>query len=158
MLQRQAEMLVALSAISHLPGVSRRHIISATSQNANCPSQKSRSQKLPLRGLGIAVAAFIAVFVFQTSWSSTTPPQESESPNNDYFAGQAIDHDSNMLTVSESALIARAWAAAQVDSEDTTSTPYASLGGTYVQSIDSSNDELKLDIEATENTSDDSFS
>ena len=63
-----------------------------------------------------------------------------------------------MTTVSESTLIARAWAAAQVDENDLNITPSASLAGTYVQATSSSNNELELELEATDNTSEDSFS
>ena len=156
-LQRQAEMIVTLSEVSNLPDVTTRTHASTTFQNANLPSRKFGSQKWVMQGLVIAVAVCIAGFVFRTWWPSTRPPQGSESPN-DNLAGRVINDGSNMTTVSESTLIARAWAAAQVDENDLNITPSASLAGTYVQATSSSNNELELELEATDNTSEDSFS
>ena len=156
-LQRQAEMVVTLSEVSNLPDVTTRTHASTTFQNANLPSRKFGSQKWVMQGLVIAVAVCIAGFVFRTWWPSTRPPQGSESPN-DNLAGRVINDGSNMTTVSESTLIARAWAAAQVDENDLNITPSASLAGTYVQATSSSNNELELELEATDNTSEDSFS
>ncbi|MAI32209.1 MAG: hypothetical protein CMM07_11140 [Rhodopirellula sp.] len=156
-LQRQAEMIVTLSEVSILANVTSKPSVSTTSLNANRRSQKLGSQNLLMRGFAIAVAVCIAGFVFRTWWSSTRAPQGPESPN-DNFAGRVIDDDTNMTTVSEATLIARAWAAAQVDDEDLVTTPNAFLAGTDVQAIHSSNDELELGTEATDDTSDDSFS
>jgi len=156
-LQRQAEMIVTLSEVSNLPDVTTRTHASTTFQNANLPSRKFGSQKWVMQGLVIAVAVCIAGFVFRTWWPSTRPPQGSESPN-DNLAGRVINDGSNMTTVSESTLIARAWAAAQVDENDLNITPSASLAGTYVQATSSSNNELELELDATDNTSEDSFS
>ena len=161
-LQRQAEMIVTLSEVSTLANVTSKPSVSTTSLNANRRSQRLGSQRLgsqnlPIRGFAIAVAVCIAGFVFRTWWSSTRPPQGPESPN-DNFAGRVIDNDTNMTTVSEATLIARAWAAAQVDNEDLVITPNALLAGTDVQAINSSNNELELEAEATDDTPDDSFS
>ena len=156
-LQRQAEMIVTLAEASALPDVTSRPTVSTTSQDANRRSQKFGSQKLLMRGFAIAVAVCIAGFVFGAWRSSTRPRQGPESPN-DNFASRIIDDDTHMTTVSESTLIARAWAAAQVDDEDLDITPNASLAVTDVQAIDSSNNELELEAEATDDTPDDSFS
>ena len=159
-LQRQAEMIVTLSEVSTLANVTSKPSVSTTSLNANRRSQRLGSQRLGsqnllMRGFAIAVAVCIAGFVFRTWWSSTRPPQGPESPN-DNFAGRVIDNDTNMTTVSEATLIARAWAAAQVDNEDLVITPNALLAGTDVQAINSSNNELEA--EATDDTPNDSFS
>ena len=161
-LQRQAEMIVTLSEVSTLANVTSKPSVSTTSLNANRRSQRLGSQRLGsqnllIRGFAIAVAVCIAGFVFRTWWSSSRPPQGPESPN-DNFAGRVIDNDTNMTTVSEATLIARAWAAAQVDDEDLVITPNALLAGTDVQAINSSNNELELETEATDDTPDDSFS
>lgn len=161
-LQRQAEMIVTLSEVSTLANVTSKPSVSTTSLNANRRSQRLGSQRLGsqnllIRGFAIAVAVCIAGFVFRTWWSSTRPPQGPESLN-DNFAGRVIDNDTNMTTVSEATLIARAWAAAQVDNEDLVISPNALLAGTDVQAINSSNNELELEAEATDDTPDDSFS
>ena len=161
-LQRQAEMIVTLSEVSTLANVTSKPSVSTTSLNANRRSQRLGSQRLGsqnllMRGFAIAVAVCIAGFVFRTWWSSTRPPQGPESPN-DNFAGRVIDDDTHITTVSEAMLIARAWAAAQVDDEDLVITPNAALAGTDVQAINSNNNELELEAEATDDTPDDSFS
>ncbi|MCP4942721.1 MAG: hypothetical protein GY924_12170, partial [Planctomycetaceae bacterium] len=130
-LQRQAEMIVTLSEVSTLANVTSKPSVSTTSLNADRRSQRLGSQRLGsqnllMRGFAIAVAVCIAGFVFRTWWSSSRPPQGPESPN-DNFAGRVIDNDTNMTTVSEATLIARAWAAAQVDDEDLVITPNALL-------------------------------
>ena len=159
-LQRQAEMIVTLSEVSTLANATSKPSVSTTSLNANRRSQRLGSQRLGsqnllMRGFAIAVAVCIAGFVFRTWWSSTRPPQGPESPN-DNFAGRVIDDDTHITTVSEAMLIARAWAAAQVDDEDLVITPNALLAGTDVQAINSSNNELEA--EATDDTPNDSFS
>lgn len=150
-LQRQAEMIVTLSELSTPPEMISRPIISTTAQDA-----QSRSQKLLVRGFAIAVAVCIAGFVFRTWWPATKTPQGSESSKNK-FAGSIIDGDSNLTPVSESALIARAWAS-QVDDPDFTITPNAPLTRTDVQAIASDKNELESQPEATDVNSDDSFS
>ena len=159
-LQRQAEMIVTLSEVSTLANATSKPSVSTTSLNANRRSQRLGSQRLGsqnllMRGFAIAVAVCIAGFVFRTWWSSSRPPQGPESPN-DNFAGRVIDDDTHITTVSEAMLIARAWAAAQVDNEDLVITPNALLAGTDVQAINSSNNELEA--EATDDTPNDSFS
>ena len=159
-LQRQAEMIVTLSEVSTLANATSKPSVSTTSLNANRRSQRLGSQRLGsqnllMRGFVIAVAVCIAGFVFRTWWSSSRPPQGPESPN-DNFAGRVIDDDTHITTVSEAMLIARAWAAAQVDDEDLVITPNALLAGTDVQAINSSNNELEA--EATDDTPNDSFS
>ena len=157
-LQRQAEMIVTLSEVSNLPDVTTRTHASTTFQNANLPSRKFGSQKWVMQGLVIAVAVCIAGFVFRTWWPSTRPPQGSESPN-DNLAGRVINDGSNMTTVSESTLIARAWATAQVDDQDLSITPNTSRDKTTdVQFINTSTNELELETVPTEENSDDSFS
>ncbi len=156
-LQRQAEMIVTLSESSILPGAISRPTVSTNSQNANRRSQIFGSDNLLTKGLVIAVAVCIAGFVFRTWWSSTRSPLSSKLPA-EHFADRIIDDDSQITAVPESRLIARAWAAAQVDNQDLDTMPNAPLAGTDVHAINASNIELKLGVEATDDTSDDSFS
>ena len=156
-LQRQSEMIVTLSEVSIQPDAISRPYDSTNSQNANRQSQKFGSQSLQMKGLVIAVAVVIAAFIFRTWWSSTKSPQGSELPGNN-FAVRVMDDETNRKPVSESTLIARAWAAAQVDTEDSHALPNAPLTGTDVQTINSSNNELELGTEGINDSPEDSFS
>ena len=156
-LQQQSEMIVNLSEVLPLPDATSRPTVSTNSQTVNLYSQKFGLERPLMKGLVIAVAVCIAGFTFRTWWSSTRSPLNSELPRDD-FAAIVVDNGTNMTQASESILIARAWAATQVDSQDSRTMPNAAVAGTEVQTINSSDNELELGTEEINDSSDDSFS
>ncbi|MAI72156.1 MAG: hypothetical protein CMM01_14780 [Rhodopirellula sp.] len=151
-LQRQAEMIVDLSEASTLPETSGK-----PTSSINPEMLGPQERKLLIKAFGIALAVCIAGFLFRTLWS-TTSPQQGNASLSDQFASRVMDDKLNMTRVSESTLIARAWAAAQVADKDFNNAPHALLTGTDVQAINSLDDELELNDQKTRDTFDDSFS
>lgn len=143
-LQRQAEMIVTLSEASTLPDALSKPTLSATTQNAII-----HQRRVLVKVFGIAIAVCVAGFLFRTWWSSTGPQQETESPS-DRFATRVMDNEVSTTMVSESTLIARAWAAAQTADQSSENGLHTSLAGIGTQAINSRNDDHDNELESEE--------
>ena len=150
-LQRQAEMIVKLSEVAAVSEASAKNGTPIT-----VPHIHRRSHNFVVKAVWIALAVCIGGLAFRTWWSTTKPSQEQEAAN-DNLAGLLIENDATTATVSEFTLIARAWAASQMEkdrSELADSTPT----GTDVQFINTVGDELEWHQEEAEGNSEEAFS
>lgn len=146
-LQRQSEMIAMLSDAS---------AGSPTVPDLKRPLEDRPAQKNLVKLACIALAVCITGLAFRTWWSSTEPQALRETSSETLVEAKSHHHLSN-TTVSESILIARAWAAGQME-KDADILSEAALPGTEPQPIISLDDKFAAQDEETKEASNESFS
>jgi len=149
-LERQAEIVVMLSQTPE--GSS----LTCTPQHSGDINTSTANPKQPIKLASLALAVCIALLIFGSFWS----PKESNPPKNasiDQTAGSTSEKYSALSTATESRLIARAWAAGQLENETSIFGEVSEMDSdTYFGN--SLNDEFELQEAEITNTSTDSFS
>ena len=146
-LQRQSEMIAMLSDAS---------AGSTTVPDLKRPLEDRPAQKNLVKLACIALAVCITGLAFRTWWSSTEP-QAIREASSETLAEAKSQHDPPNTTVSESTLIARAWADGQME-KDADILSEATLLGTEPQPIISLDDKFAAQDEETKDASNESFS
>ena len=146
-LQRQAEMIAMLSDAS--AGSSPGPVLTR-------PLEDRPDQKNLVKLACIALAVCITALTFRTWWASTEPRAIRET-----FSKTPVEaksrHDLPNTTVSESILIARAWAAGQME-KDADILSEATPPYTELEPIISFQNEIEALYKETEEASNESFS
>lgn len=149
-LERQAEIVVMLSQTPE--GSS----LTCTPQHSGDINTSTANPTQPIKLASLALAVCIALLIFGSFWS----PIESNPPKNasiDQTVGSTSEKYSALSTATESRLIARAWAAGQLENETSIFGEASEMDSdTYFSN--SLNDEFELQEAEITNTSTDSFS
>ena len=146
-LQRQSEMIAMLSDAS---------AGSTTVPDLKRPLEDRPAQKNLVKLACIALAVCITGLAFRTWWSSTEP-QAIREASSETLAEAKSQHDPPNTTVSESTLLARAWADGQME-KDSDILSGATLLGAEPQPIISLDDKFAAQDEETKDASNESFS
>ena len=146
-LQSQAEMIAMLSDAS---------AGSTTEPDLTHPLEDRPDHKNLVKLACIALAVCITGLTFRTWWASTEPRAIRET-SSETLVEAKIHHDLPNTTVSESILIARAWAAGQME-KGTDILSEATLPDTELQPIISFHNKFEALDKETEEASNESFS
>ena len=143
-LERQAEIVVMLSQTPE--GSS----LTCTPQHSGDVNTSTANPKQPIKLASLALAVCIALLIFGSFWSP-------KNASIDQTAGSTSEKYSALSTATESRLIARAWAAGQLENETSIFGEASEMDSdTYFGN--SLNDEFELQEAEITNTSTDSFS